>query len=296
MSGSKKLHSFLLGILILYSPNAVGQNSVEQRLDRIEAKVDTLLSYQRPKPITEIAANVINDSLNLFWGIAGPRGTILDKGYFVINENDSWKIPYWVGYYTSASLLAGETQRTDDFRPDPELPKGKRSELADYKNSGFDRGHNAPAGDFQRSRAAMSTTFLLSNMCPQTSKLNRSIWEKLEAEVRQAVTTEGEGWVVVGSVFLDSDSNLVAPSKFIGADSVAVPTHCFKVLLLRSHGSSYIAYAFLLPNQKNTIKGIPADYEISVDRLEAITGYDFFPKLDDAIENQIEASLPVWPR
>lgn len=282
-------------LLALFGP-VFGQRSVEERLDRLEARVDSILSILRSQRGQEPPSGIMSDSLNLRFGISGDKGTILDKRYFVINHNNHWKIPYWVAYCVTAADLRGIAGRTDDFRPDPELPVGSRVELADYRNSGYDRGHNAPAADFKRSREAMSTTFLLSNMCPQTPELNRQIWENLESQVRQMTQERGRAWVVTGSLFMSPDSQSTSPQEFIGANNVAVPTHCFKVALFVDGNGNYSMYAFMMPNLRDNIPGVPADYMLRVDRLESITGYDFFPLLDDAIENRLESTIQTWPR
>lgn len=240
-----------------------------------------------------LSTEIIKDSLNLFYGIAGKRGTILDKKYFIINHNDTWKIPCWVAYYLTSHDLQGTTKRQGGFYPDPELPLGLRAELADYIHSGYDRGHIAPAADFKRSKDAMTTTFLLSNMSPQTPELNRKIWQKLEEQVREHVNANGKAWIVTGNLFLSNDSHFIAPSEFIGLNKVAIPTHCFKVILLCNRHDIFSMYAFMLPNQKDTIKGMPANYILRVDRLEQITGYDFFPLLNDSIESKLESVLPT---
>jgi len=288
-----------ISIAILLSPirSTFCQDPIDQRLDRIEAKLDTVLSYHRGQAEIDETEGILRDDSNLFWGIAGRQGTVLDKDYFVVNHCDEWKIPYWVAYFLSASNLQGDAARTNDFRPDPQLPTDSRSELADYRYSGYDRGHNAPAAAYKRSRAAMSTTFLLSNMSPQTPRLKRNIWRILEQEVRQTVNTEGEGWIITGNVSLDSDSNFVDPPDSIGGNNVGVPTHCFKAILIRGDNQNYFMYAFLLPNQRDHIPGVTADYMLTVDRLEEITGYDFFPLLDDQIEDDLENLMPgIWPR
>ncbi|MGB3479302.1 MAG: DNA/RNA non-specific endonuclease [bacterium] len=272
-------------------------SSLEDKLDRLETKLDSLLELLKTKVIEMPVYEVMKDSLHLLYGIAGNKGTILDKHYFIINHNDKRKIPYWVAYYLSVSNLQGNTPRTDDFRTDQQLPAGKRAELEDYRGSGYDRGHNAPAAAFKRSREAMSATFLLSNMSPQTPKLNRNIWRILEEQVRNMVQEKGEGWIITGNICMDADSNRTQPIEYIGTDSVAVPTHCFKAVLLMDENGSYYMYAFLLPNQREYIQGKPADYLLTVDRLEHITGYDFFPGLDDADENSLESVIPgTWPR
>ncbi len=241
-----------------------------------------------PDPNGPDTTSIISDGSNLYWGIVSDSGTLLDKEYFFINHTDDWKISYWVGYFLSDSNLQGDTERTDDFRPDPDLLPGSRAELEDYRGSGYDRGHNAPAAAFKRSEAAMSATFLLSNMSPQTSSLNRGRWKVLEAEVRDSVVSIGNAWIFTGNIFMNPDSQLVDPAEFIGPGSVAVPTHCFKAILTMSDDSSFSAFAFLMPNQSGSLPGTTADYMMSVDRLEEITGYDFFPKLRDSIEDEVE--------
>ena len=41
-------------------------------------------------------------------------------------------------------------ERTDNFRADPKIAT-ESAALADYKGSGYDRGHVAPAADMRRS-------------------------------------------------------------------------------------------------------------------------------------------------
>lgn len=286
----------ILLLSAIFTP-AIAQNDIEERLDRLEARVDSILDLLGQYIEETPTYRIVRDSLNIYWGITSARGTVLDKGYFVINHNDQWKIPYWVAYYLSASNLQGNQSRTNDFRSDSQLPVGSRAELEDYRYSGFDRGHNAPAAAFKRSREAMSTTFLLSNMSPQTLKLNQRIWKKLEEQVRELVMAGGEAWIITGNVFLSSDSQFVSPTEFIGPNSVAVPTHCFKTILSCDDTGEFSMFAFLLPNQREHIPGTSTDYIITIDRLEEITEYDFFPNLPDEMEDSLESLRPdTWPR
>ncbi len=243
----------------------------------------------KSKPVQKSSYPIFSDSLNLQYGIASRRGTLLNKGYFIINHNDTWKIPYWVAYYLTAQHLEGETKRQGQFRPDPRLPVGARAELKDYEKSGYNRGHMAPAADFKRSKDAMTATFLLSNMSPQTPQLNQKIWQRLEDEVRDKVKTEGGAWIITGNVFMSADSHFTTPTTFIGFNKVAVPTHCFKCVLSTNKKSAFSVHAFLLPNRKTFIPGKPIDYSITIDRLEQITCYDFFPLLDDTLEDRLES-------
>ena len=286
----------VVSVLSFIYSSALAQ-TVEQRLSRIEVKLDSLLALQSDSLPPQTGYTVLKNDSNLQWGIASEQGVLLNKGYYLINYVEDFDIPYWVAYHLAAADINGPADRTDDFRPDPELVSGRRAELEDYRNSGYDRGHNAPAGDFQRSREAMSTTFLLSNMSPQIPRLNRYIWKNLEEQTRQVTESQGEAWIVTGNLFLNEDNRCRCPLEYIGPHHVAVPTHLYKSILTLAGDGHYSLYAFLLPNQRDQIPGQPADYEVTVDSLEALTGYDFFPVLDDSLEDRLESHIAAtWPR
>lgn len=241
--------------------------------------------YHNPPPSvpdTKIQLDTISDTSNLYWGIASTKGTYLDKGYFFINHNDKWKIPYWVGYYLSDSNLVGDAPRLKHFRSDPDLPDSCRAKDKDYTKSGYDRGHMAPAACFKRSTEAMRATFVLSNAAPQTDSLNRVMWKGLEQLVRDLVKSDSisHAWVFTGNVFMDADSHWVEPDSFVGEGRVAVPTHCFKAILFMTDDSIFTETAFLMPNQSESLPEKPEDYRIKVEKLEEITGWDFFVKWD----------------
>ena len=75
-------------------------------------------------------------------------------------------------------MVTQSVDRKDNFREDKAVTTGSAT-LNDYKKSGYDRGHMAPAADFRWSFDAMNDTFYLSNMCPQTHAFNAGIWSDL---------------------------------------------------------------------------------------------------------------------
>lgn len=258
--------------------------------------VTALLNFVSASP----AADTIRDTLNpsIRYGVAGIRGRILDKGYFVINYCERWRIPYWSAYHLTAQHLKGTARRASRFRPDLEVPEKARSTLDDYRGKTFDRGHLAPAGVFKRSKEAMAATFVLSNVSPQYPSTNRGIWRDLERQIRNMVRKLGEAWVVTGDAFMSKDSQAVNPTTWIGRgrqNRVAVPTHLFNAILTRNAKGRWYAYAFLIPNQP-TKNPIPTSkHLITVDRLEQIVAFDFFVGLDTALQNRIESVVPPWP-
>ena len=248
-----------------------------------------------PKPAGTQAELGIDTTSLLQYGYPAYSDTVLDRTYFIIAYNRNYKIPEWVGYHLTKESLTGTTPRTNDFRPDSELPAHKQASLSDYQKSGYDRGHMAPAGDFKQNRKAMSTTFLLTNIVPQTSEINRNKWEELEENERALLSFYNELWIITGCTFLDSTMKQITPKNYIG-NCVYIPTHLYKAILAKRPDGTFDTYAFIMPNQKIRLLKPVFDYCITIDSLEILTGLDFFNKLNDEIENSIESTKPIyWP-
>jgi len=226
---------------------------------------------------------------HLYWGLPSIDGqVIIREGYALLHDGNK-KIPLWVSYHLTKQDLTGTTGRTDNFRPDPQIPSNNQAKLSDYYKSGYDRGHLAPAGDMKRSRKVMSESFFLSNMCPQEAGLNRGKWRILEEKTRDFTLTKGESWIITGPVFMDidGDGNKDCLGK-IGSGKVWVPTHYYKIIIAKN--GDIKAISFLMPNRKPA--GDIEDYQVPVDSIEKLTGLDFLNKLPDDIENKIEAHKP----
>lgn len=109
-----------------------------------------------------------------------------------------------------------------DFSPDPDLPKDLQARDADFRRSGFDRGHLVPSAVAGRlSPGAKIASYWYSNVAAQNPNHNRGLWAQVEAWVRERAKETGEIRVIVGTVF---DEHAVPTS--IGA-GVAVPSHFF---------------------------------------------------------------------
>jgi len=209
-------------------------------------------------------------------------GQVVHHAHYSLSYSEEHEQAEWVYYeLTSTEARNNMYKRSDNFREDAQVKTGSAS-LADYKGSGYDRGHLAPAGDMGFSSAAMSESFYMSNISPQDPSFNRGIWRQLESLVRSWSTEKAGLFVVTGPV-------LEAGLSTIGYNEVSIPNYYYKVLLdYDEQGGEYEAIGFLLPNRKG-VRELD-DYVVSVDSIENITGIDFYPQLDDGIENDIEAN------
>lgn len=186
----------------------------------------------------------------------------------------------WV-YYELKSRGNRAVGRENDFRVDPQLNLFSATP-DDYKRSGYDRGHLCPAADMAFDKKAMSETFYMSNMSPQVPAFNRGIWKRLEDLLRKRGRKELL-YVVTGPVFKENKGH-------IGKNKVTVPGYYYKLFYAPA---SQQMIAYLLPNagSDQPLK----DFAVSVDRIEALTGIDFFPQLPDEIEKLLEADTAAHP-
>ena len=212
-----------------------------------------------------------------------PAEQIVRHLAYVLSYNEKHEQANWVFYELTDNEVLGSVKRKDQFRRDPNVKSGSAS-LSDYKGSGYDRGHLAPAADMKWSSLAMSESFFMSNMSPQAPSFNRGIWKKLEAKVRKWATDNESIYIVTGGVLKGSLNT-------IGKNKVSVPEYYYKVIL--DYNEPEIkGIGFILPNKKAN-KPLNS-YKVSIDDVEKFTGIDFFHLLPDSIEDKIESSKDFY--
>lgn len=202
--------------------------------------------------------------------------------YFRLSYSEAHEQAEWVYYKLNSSLNNGSVERSDNFREDRSVSTGS-AKLSDYKYSGYDRGHLAPAGDMKSSYTAMSESFLMSNISPQNPSFNRGGWKKLESLVR--------GWADKHELHIVTAGVLHSGLNKIGGSGVSVPSYFYKIIYAPNESKMI---GFLLPNTKINL-GLQS-YVKSVDHIENLTGIDFFYDLEDGLENALEAKsiLSSW--
>ena len=220
---------------------------------------------------------------NLALGIPGKCDTLIDRPGYALGYIEYHEQAAFVIYkLTAREALTKEAQRTNRFRRDPEIPTGSAT-TADYRRSGYDRGHLAPAADMAFSVQTMADSFFMSNMSPQKPAFNRGIWKRLEEQVRQIAIREKAIYVVTGPIL---------PKKktvTIGANQVTVPTHYYKVIFDLTPPRKMIG--FILPNEGSDLP--LEDFAVTVDVVEKATGLDFFSALPKAVQERLECTISV---
>ena len=218
--------------------------------------------------------------------ITTPDAVIM-KDFYILQYDEQFEQADWVAYELTRDEVMGPIERNDSFKADPSVTTGSAT-LDDYRGSGYDRGHLAPAADMKMTDESMSDSFFMSNMSPQDPSFNRGIWSKLESYVRTWAYDNQSVYIVTGPVL----TKQTYPT--IGESEVAVPEYYYKVVLDYTV-PEIKAIGFILPNEKST--QTIESYALSVDEVEAYTGIDFYPLLPDEQEEMIETSIDIslWP-
>jgi endonuclease G len=241
-----------------------------------------------PTPVPSEHLTMGNPS-NAVTNLAQPDNYLMEKPQYSMSYNRDNGESNWVSWHLDASWL-GSAPRQNDFRADTTLPTGwYQVQATDYSGSGFDRGHMCPSADRTITITANSATFLMTNMIPQLPANNQGVWANLESYCRTLVSQGNELYIVSGGQGLQ---------YFIANGHVAVPANTWKVIIVLPVGSNDVSrvtattrtIAVVIPNSGSIGTDWKA-YRVSVDQVEAITGFDFFSNVPTPIQNVIEANV-----
>lgn len=207
---------------------------------------------------------------------------------FELSFNAKAHQPNFVAWELTAEESEASGRRESKFAPDDNVDGC--ATLNDYRGSGFDRGHMIPAADVKWSADAMQASHYLTNITPQEHSLNSGPWASLEGLCRNWARRDSAIIIICGPVLSDR------MPRSIGKDNIIpVPERFFKVVLA-PYTVPPRGIAFVMNN--GYVEGGVQSAAVSIDDVEAITGFDFFASLPDSIENEVErqCQFHVWQR
>ena len=219
---------------------------------------------------------------NTYFLPTSTTGQVIHHEYYSLSYSEVDEQAEWVAYELKADHLVQSDFKRPYFEVDPKV-RTKSAHWRNYKNSGYDRGHLCPAADREFSKEAYTETFLTSNISPQRHAFNAGIWNNLEQQVRYWARSYDGVFVVTGGVLNDK-------MGAIGSEQVTVPESFYKIVYDQSGGNVKML-AFLM-NHTDTDRPL-REFVTSVDHIEDLTGIDFFPELEDSVENKLEASTSL---
>ena len=253
-----------------YNVQETSNNVIEEKEDLdIEEPQVVSTQYSMPDSIVRVCMPRPLD---------GVSEMILRKSTYIVSYNKDTKLPNWVAWNLTADHTDGPYRRLGNFFEDDEAPRPHATN-EDYKGSGWSHGHMCPAGDNKWDKTAMKESYLLTNICPQDRSLNSGLWNKIEQDCRKWAKKYGDLYIVCGPVLLNVEH------ETIGQNKIVVPEAFFKVILCLQGRPK--AIGFVIRNNEGKKKR--DQFINTIDEVERITGYDFFPALPDSIEDEVEA-------
>jgi len=249
------------------SQHHVNTSVVEDSLEEIQAKVNREVWSS----LSDVGYPVIPDSI--------PE-QLLERYCYTVSYNANTRQPNWVMWQlTEDHVMRRKEGVWSEYREDIDLPSEIRATLEDYASSGYDRGHMCPGGDCNWDDEGRDETYVLSNMCPQNPNLNRGDWKEIEMACRKWAKQYGNIYIVCGPIFLKSQQH-----ERIGPNQIPVPEAFFKVVLC-SESSAPKGIGFICRNTDGNRK---KDFYVnSIRQVERVTGFRFFPNLEDSIKSLV---------
>lgn len=178
--------------------------------------------------------------------------------------------------------------RNDSWGYDPAIPTSWQPRLKS-SYSGYTRGHAIASNYRQTTTSQNKQTFYYSNMTPQASSLNSGVWNTLEQKVKGLSTQLGSTsrlYVVTGPVFDSGYKTTTDPDGL----RCPVPTRYFKCIMMCEFNSKGEMTSAKGAGYMFNHTGDTSRQDMTIDQVEAETGFDFFANVPDSIENSAEAN------
>jgi endonuclease G, mitochondrial len=223
---------------------------------------------------------------------------VITRDQYVLSYNGKLHTPNWVSWQLVKSDI-GNTAR-GAFKQDSDLPKGFTQITSNVYNAcGFDRGHMCPSKDRSDSAANNDATFLMTNVVPQAPDNNQKPWEQLETYCRDLAKHGDELYIVCGPHGTGGEGkNGAADTIGKGKNHVNVPASTWKVIMVLPKGTEPSKrtrmIAVVVPNKQDVDENW-SKYRVSVNRVEELTGFTFYPDLPKAVADAIKEPVDRVP-
>lgn len=220
-----------------------------------------------------------------------------DRNYTHLYDTQTYT-SLWTAYPLNSSHK-GSLSRPSGWSYSPSIDTGYQADLrsSSYSGDTYSRGHMIPNASRNGNSEMQKQTFYVTNSVPQRqNKFNGSIWNALEQAIQAEADSE-EIYVVTGVAFnkvgeTTRSISYVSPSDN-SSQKCAIPNYFYKVVLKVKYSGSTVTSASAVGfwfDHKDYDNSIYANYAVSVDQIEAWTGFDFFVNLPDSVENAAETN------
>ncbi|MGA2298049.1 MAG: DNA/RNA non-specific endonuclease [FCB group bacterium] len=213
---------------------------------------------------------------------------IIIRPQYVLSYNKKRNVANWVAWELNVGWFGVVHRYKGNFITDTSLPTGYYEvKHSDFTHSGYDRGHMVMSEERTKTEEDNISTFILTNVLPQTPDLNRGVWLNFENYCNKlCLDSNKELFIYAGGIFHSNTT--------IG-NGVAVPDSCFKIVVILERGQGLKdvtvntpVIAVIIPNISGVRSYTWDIYKTTEKRIEASTGYNFLSAIPFNIQNVIE--------
>ncbi|MFL6253643.1 MAG: DNA/RNA non-specific endonuclease [Pyrinomonadaceae bacterium] len=290
------------GTVTLAQPLANGQSVDLQFLVGVMT-TGTYRFFLNVEAVTQATASAnehltMGNPSNAVTDVNQPANYLMEKPQYALAYNRDRGGPIWTSWHLDSTWTTGSGTRQDDFRADTTLPAGwYQVQGTDFSGSGFDRGHMCPSADRLRTNADNSATFLMTNMVPQSPDNNQGPWANMENYLRTLVGAGNELYIISGGSGQGGTGSNGGTTNTVASGHVVVPSQTWKVVIVIPVGTDDVnrvttstrTIAVIMPNTQGIRTVDWKTYRVSVDQVEALTGFDFFSNVPVATQAAIES-------
>lgn len=227
---------------------------------------------------------------------------ILRRTEYTSSFNPVRGIPNWVSYNLEATHIVPGQDRCDCFTYDPLLPAAlTRYTTADYTGGGaalglpsgetLDRGHMARSADRTAGSLDNARTYYFSNIIPQFGSVNQGPWAVMENYLG-GLASGGtkELYIIAGA----TGSQGTVKNEGL----ITIPTWVWKVAVIMPRNArlsdidgldDFEVIAVVMPNTTINRNTDWRTFEVTVDSVEALSGYNLLALLRNDLEIAAES-------
>lgn len=195
------------------------------------------------------------------------------RNYFLL-YNTQLHLAHYVAYPLYKDLMG--SGRYEKWQYDASIPSQFQPKLKKSYEGEYARGHQIASADRNANPTLCNTTYYYSNMVPQNTTHNSRIWSALENDVRSLARGVDTLYVVTGVGFDNTNYKYTRDNSGMACP---IPDYFYKVVVWRDKQQRWHSKAWCIPHEPLT--GSPDPYKKTLSEMEAKTGFDFFPRLND---------------
>ncbi len=200
--------------------------------------------------------------------------------------------PAWVAGPMHKSYSTGTGSRSDNYTSDPQISCYQVETLG----SPYNRGHLIASSDRLGNQALNNQAFYLSNISPQLItgfNTGGGIWNNYEDQIQDWYENRSDTLYIVNGCNWENTNTVVS--------GTTVPTHYYKALLrckeanssksvIECSSSELECVAFYFEHKSQAGVTPSSSHMISIEALEAKTGFTFFSNVPNAPKSSYSAS------